>query len=117
MPLYKELLGRDSTAASVLELRAERAGHVARCDARIIGEVIRDFGGGRLSKDMVIRPEVGVDQLAKPGDYMAAGAVLVRLHAPDARAAETMKTRLATAFLLTDEAIVPTSLIVESIKA
>lgn len=103
LPLYHQMLGGDTTAASVVELRAERAGYVARCDARIIGEVIRDFGGGRLNKDTVIRPEIGVDRLAKTGEHLTKGALMARLHAVDIRTGEVMRARLALAFRLTDE--------------
>ena len=52
----------------VVELKAEKSGFVSRCDARIIGEVIRDLGGGRLTKESGINYDVGIDRLAKPGE-------------------------------------------------
>jgi len=39
-------------------VKSEKAGYVSKCDARIIGEVIRDIGGGRLTKDSTINFEV-----------------------------------------------------------
>src|ERR1017187_5044596 len=44
---FNEKLQLDSTAKIVAEIKSEKAGHVSKCDARIIGEVIRDLGGGR----------------------------------------------------------------------
>src|ERR1051325_3104471 len=51
---FQRKLARDHTAPVVVELKATRTGFVSECDARIIGEVIRDLGGGRLTKDSVI---------------------------------------------------------------
>ncbi len=102
MHRYRELLGRDTLADTVVELRAERAGYVARCDARIIGEAIRDFGGGRLNKNTVIRPEVGVDQLAKPGQRLEKGHLIARIHAANKEAGEVMCHRIASAFCLSE---------------
>lgn len=69
------------TAPSVLTCRAAEKGFVTRCDARLIGEIIRDLGGGRLSRGATIDPEVGVDELAKPGDAIKINSVLGRIHA------------------------------------
>src|SRR5262249_37049379 len=42
---FQQKLARDHTAPVVLELRAEESGFVSKCDARLVGEVIRDLGG------------------------------------------------------------------------
>lgn len=114
---YRELLGRDTTAASVLELRAEGGGFVVRCDARIIGEVVRDFGGGRLTRETVIRPEVGLDRLAKPGEPIQTGGVLARIHATSAAEGNRMSSRLAAAFEFSMEDPVVRSELPEVIEA
>lgn len=95
---FDRKLSRDSTAAVVFELKSPRAGFVSRCDARIIGEVVRDLGGGRLTKESSINYDVGVDRLAKPGERVAKNAVLARIHAAGGRDAKVAATRLATAF-------------------
>ena len=63
-------------APVVREVTALHAGVVVRCDAQAIGELVRDLGGGRQTKADTIDPAVGVDQLAKPGEELTAGAVL-----------------------------------------
>ncbi len=100
---FNRKLTRAHTAPSVVEIKADRSGFVAKCDARIIGEVIRDLGGGRLTKDSVINFDVGVDQLAKPGESAKAGAVLARVHAADAAQAESAARRLVAAFVVAGE--------------
>lgn len=95
---FHRKLASDTTAPVVQELEADTAGYVAQCDARIIGEVIRDLGGGRLTKDAVIQPEVGADRIAKPGEPAKPGAVLARIHAADAAQAALAVGRIRTAF-------------------
>ncbi len=95
---FNRKLARDHTAPVVVELKAPRAGFVSRCDARLIGEVIRDLGGGRLTKDSAIHYEVGMDRMAKPGDRVEAGSVLARIHAANRAQADAARVRLKTAF-------------------
>jgi len=99
---YHARLELDHLAPAVLELKATRAGFLTRCDARLIGEVIRELGGGRLTTASVIHPEVGVDRLAKPGEPVQAGDTLARLHARTESEAETARRRLADAFEISD---------------
>jgi pyrimidine-nucleoside phosphorylase len=89
---------RDSNAKVVVEVKAEKAGYVSKCDARIIGEVIRDLGGGRLTKESAINYDVGMDSIAKPGERIGKSAVLCRIHATDTTQAKAAIARLKTAF-------------------
>jgi thymidine phosphorylase len=95
---FNKKLKLDSTAPVVLELKSSRAGFVSRCDARIVGEVIRDLGGGRLTKESQINFDVGVDQIAKPGGRVEKSATLCRVHAAGRTQAETACARLQSAF-------------------
>ncbi|MEI7732926.1 MAG: thymidine phosphorylase [Verrucomicrobiota bacterium] len=100
---FQRKLSQDHTAPVVRELPAPHAGYVQAVDARIVGEVVRDLGGGRLAKDSIINPDVGVDRLAKPGQKVAAREVLVRVHAAQTSEAEIALHRLATAFRIAEE--------------
>jgi pyrimidine-nucleoside phosphorylase len=95
---FNRKLALDHTAPGVLALKADRSGFIAKCDARIIGEVVRDLGGGRLTKEAVINFDVGLDQLAKPGEAVKAGSTLARIHAADRRQAKLASIRLRSAF-------------------
>lgn len=97
---FNHKLTLDSTAGAMAELTSDRAGYVSQCDARLIGEVIRDLGGGRLAQDAKIDYDVGVDRIAKPGERVEKAATLCRVHAADAAQAETAVERLAAAFHL-----------------
>ena len=98
LKVFNEKLQLDSTANVVLEIKSEKSGFISKCDARIVGEVIRDLGGGRLTKDSAINYDVGVDQIAKPGERVEKSGVLCRVHAADSAQAETTIARLQTAF-------------------
>ena len=92
---------RSHSAPIIHEIKAPRAGFIAQCDAKIIGEVIRDLGGGRLTKDSVLNYDVGVDELAKQGEKLEKNAILCRLHL--ARESDiAAQTRLQAAFEITD---------------
>jgi len=54
-PRSRKSFTKDHTAVTVVELRAVKPGYISKCDARLIGEVIRDLGGGRLTKESVIK--------------------------------------------------------------
>lgn len=86
------------TAPAVVEMKSSKAGFISKCDARIIGEVVRDLGGGRLTKESAINYDVGIDRLMKPGERVSRGAVLARIHAVDKREAAAAGEKLKTAF-------------------
>jgi thymidine phosphorylase len=95
---FNQKLALDHTAATVMELKSPRAGYVSKCDARIIGEVIRDLGGGRLTKESAIDYDVGVDRIAKPGEAVRKNSVLARIHAAGQSQAKSACARIKTAF-------------------
>jgi pyrimidine-nucleoside phosphorylase len=116
IPAFNRKLALDSTAKIVVEVKAEKSGCISKCDARIIGEVIRDLGGGRLTKDSAINYDVGVDQIAKPGERVEKNGGLCRVHAADSVAAKAATTRLKTAFKISAKRPAKTPLIVEIIR-
>jgi len=109
-------LKTEVTAPVVRELTAARAGFVTRCDARVIGEVVRELGGGRLTREAEINPEVGVDRLAKPGQRVAAQSLLARIHAADEAQAEAARQRLERAFAIRDRRIKASPLVAETVS-
>lgn len=97
---FNRKLALDHIAPVAVALKANRAGLVSRCGARLIGEVVRDLGGGRLTKESTINHDVGLDQLAKPGEAVKAGSTLARIHAADRAQAEAACARLKGAFAI-----------------
>ena len=110
---FNQKLACDHTAPVVVELKAAKSGFVSRCDARIIGEVIRDLGGGRLTKDSVIHYDLGVDQMMKPGERVEAGGTLARIHAAKDTDAKSALARFKEAFAVSPRRPAPGKLIHE----
>jgi pyrimidine-nucleoside phosphorylase len=113
---FNRKLSLDFTAKVVVELKSERAGYISKCDARTIGEVIRDLGGGRLTKGSNINFDVGVDQIAKPGERVEKSGILCRLHAADSAQAKAALVRLKTAFEISAKRPAKIPLVVEIIQ-
>lgn len=95
---FRRKLEQDTTAPVVVELKSMTAGFLNQCNARVLGEVVRDLGGGRLTKESVINPDVGLDRIVPLGTAVAEGDLLCRIHAATAEAAEAARVRLAEAF-------------------
>ncbi len=112
---YHAKLARDTTASAVSEARAASPGFVSRCDARTIGGVIRDLGAGRLAKDAQIQYDVGIDQLAKPGERVETHGVLARIHAGDEASAWEAAKRVGEAFGIQPEPPAQSDILVETI--
>jgi pyrimidine-nucleoside phosphorylase len=105
---YRSKLARNTTPPAMLEIKASASGFVQTCNARIIGEVIRELGGGRLTKDSQIDYDVGVDSIAKPGDQVSSGSPLARIHGRSLKEAQTAAVRLQSAFSIgPDEPAIP----------
>jgi pyrimidine-nucleoside phosphorylase len=113
---FNRKLALGSAAPCILELKAQATGFVSRSDALILGEVIRDLGAGRVTKDSVINYDVGVDQLAKPGDDVQPSSILARIHAKDSAQANAACERLKSAFEISDKPPARTKLIHEVIE-
>lgn len=78
---FNRKLKLDSTAPALAQVRTDATGFVERCDAKLIGQVVRDLGGGRITKESFINYAVGVDQIRKPGEKVEVGEPLARVHA------------------------------------
>ncbi len=114
---FRRKLAKDKTAPVVVELKAKHSGFVSKCDARILGEVIRDLGGGRLTKESTINYDVGVDHLLKPGEPVKKGATLCRIHAANPKQTTAAITRLQAAFEVSSRPTKPARLVVAVIES
>jgi len=95
---YERALGRDTLAPCVREVHAVEDGWVTDCDARIVGEIVRDLGGGRRKAEDTVDARVGVDRLVKVGEKVHRGDLLARVHGPDAERTRAAAARLEKAF-------------------
>ncbi len=98
-------------AQAKLELRAERAGLVARIGCRAVGRATMLLGGGRETVDSRIDHAVGLVLHKKVGDRVDAGESLATIHLNDrGREAEVLAV-LREAFAIGDELPAPRPLI------
>lgn len=111
---FETKLKLDSTAPVVREFSMRETGYLARCDARVIGEVVRDLGGGRQTKESKIYPEVGLDQILKPNERV--NGPLCRIHARSEKDADIAEERLMSAFEVVDEEVGQFELISEIMR-
>jgi pyrimidine-nucleoside phosphorylase len=102
---YERKLARGTTAPVTLEVRAVEGGWVRSCDARAIGEVVRELGGGRLAQGDMVDGEVGVDDLVQPGERVRVGQVVARVHARRLQAGEAGVRRVAAAIAISGEPV------------
>jgi len=103
LEVFREKLASKRTAPVVRECVASEPGFVTQCDALVIGELVRELGGGRFRKEDIVDYEVGVDMLAKPGEAVSAGQVVGRVHALSRDQAEEALARLKTAIVIGPE--------------
>lgn len=103
------------SAPVVLPLQAAQSGYVAAIDARALGIVLNDLGGGRVSKQDTINPAVGLVLVAKAGDFIAADDPLLFIHASSEADARRVMPALHAAYTLTDTPAMPPPLIAETI--
>jgi len=115
LPEFDRKLALSHAAPIVSELRSPERGYVSRCDARLIGEVIRDLGGGRMTRDSAINYDVGLELAAKPGESVDANSLLARVHAASPAQAENAIARLKAAFHVSPKPPAHRSLISEII--
>lgn len=109
-------LSNPLTAPVTRELKADRSGFVSSLDARKVGGVVRDLGAGRFTKDDALDYDVGVDSLAKPGEAVASGSLIARIHARTDAGAETALARMAAAYCYADEPPAPGPLILKIMR-
>jgi thymidine phosphorylase len=98
-------------ARVVHEVRAERAGILQRLDARAVGDAVWRLGAGRARKEDPVSPSAGAVVRLKPGAPVAAGQVLLELHADDEARIPDALAALGTGIVIGDEAPAPRPLV------
>ncbi|MBK6668694.1 MAG: thymidine phosphorylase [Actinobacteria bacterium] len=96
-------------------VRAAAPGHVARIDARKVGEAAWRLGAGRARKEDPVSPIAGAVLRAVAGDRVAAGDPVIDLHLDDPTRLPAALEALAEAVTITDEAPAPRRMVHERI--
>lgn len=100
--------------ACCVEVRSPRAGYINDVDAREIGKIVLQLGGGRTSVADAIDFSAGVDCLVQQGEYVEKGGVLMRLCACDAQRVDAVRVRTQAAVQLADAKPEPQPLIIDN---
>lgn len=91
---------RSPIQAFALPITASGSGTISSCNARIIGEVVRDLGGGRANKDSVLDLNVGIADMKKPGERVEKGQNLCMLYARNETEATANAQRTCSAWII-----------------
>ena len=67
---------------------------VSKIDARTIGQIVLDLGGGRQAKEDIIDPSVGLELHVEVGSRLVDGQPLATIHARSQSEAESALTKL-----------------------
>jgi pyrimidine-nucleoside phosphorylase len=100
-------------APCVRTLEAPTDGYVADVDARVVGEAVREMGGGRFRIEDSIDPAAGVVLHVKRGDRVSAGDPLLEIHAAGEDAARIAGRALSTAIFISGDRIERPPLVLE----
>ncbi|MGH2542852.1 MAG: thymidine phosphorylase [Ardenticatenaceae bacterium] len=104
---YVESPERLPRAPVIRTISAPRSGTVAQINAREVGTVVVELGGGRTKKGDPIDHSVGVILCATVGDTLQAGAPLFELHAASEDDFRAARERLLGAITWSDEPVEP----------
>jgi pyrimidine-nucleoside phosphorylase len=88
------------TAANKVVVSSTSAGTVSGIDCEKIGMASLVLGGGRATKEDVIRPAVGITVHKKVGDRVAAGESLCTLHYDNDDHLDESRSMVATAYTI-----------------
>ena len=80
----------------------DASGYVADLDALAIGHAAVDLGAGRRTKEEDVDPVAGLSALKKPGDPIAPGDVLARLHTRTPEAVDAVRAAVRDAYTVAD---------------
>ena len=99
-------------AERIIPVVSPRDGYV-RVDALKLGELVRDLGGGRKSKEDQIDPAVGIELLVRTGDIVSANAPCCRVNSNGKIDDDIAVERALDAFEITDSPIEPQELFID----
>ncbi|MCC6170177.1 MAG: thymidine phosphorylase [Caldilineaceae bacterium] len=108
---------RLSAAPVQMIVPTPKGGTVQRVDARGLGLVAVDLGGGRQKKGDPIDHRVGLMLHAKVGDRLEPGAPLCTMHAADEAAGAALHNRVQSAFHLVDTPVEALPVVYERVAA
>jgi pyrimidine-nucleoside phosphorylase len=99
----------ESRPQAVVEVPDTAGPYVTDLDALTVGQAAVATGAGRQTKEDEVDPTAGFSALRKPGDAVASGDVLARIHTKRTEDLDVLRERLLAAYSFGDEPPEPTS--------
>lgn len=99
---YLKDLNKFKKAKYIYEVKAHKNGYVHELNARIIGEVARDLGAGRIKKEDIIDYEAGIVLNKKVGNKVAVGEILAEIHTNKEDIIKEAEERILNAYEIKD---------------
>jgi len=99
------------TAPERLDIVAERDGSVVEVRPRVLGEGVIALGGGRVRVEDGIDAGVGFEILVRPGDPVATGDRIARVHARDASGLEVGRRAVVASIVLGEASSEPPAML------
>ncbi|MGV6851540.1 MAG: thymidine phosphorylase [bacterium] len=96
---------------------AQQSGYVHSMNARQVGMLIVELGGGRINPQDKIDPAVGLSQFAKIGERVEPDQPLAMVHAQSEDQANDIAKKLNRIIQISTEKVDPPSLLIETIHA
>ena len=112
LDLDDDSLGLERAPVSRI-IPSPRSGFVARIDTRIIGDAVREMGGGRRDPGDEIDGRVGFVMLRKKGELAEKGEGIFEVHAPNDVAAERAARRVLDTMELSDTPVAPVDIFLD----
>ena len=88
----------DSDPVAAVRAPDDATGYVADLDALAVGHAAVDLGAGRRTKEDAVDPVAGLSALKKPGDPVAPGDVLARLHTGTPESVDAVRDAVRDAY-------------------
>jgi len=98
-----------------VDLVAPRDGVLASMDARALGLVVVELGGGRRRASDTVDPRVGLSDIQPLGSLLRAGDPLLRVHAASAAQAQAACQSLLASITLADDAAPVGPVVIETL--
>jgi len=92
----------DSASVAEVEIPAGTDGYVEDLDALSIGQAAVELGAGRQTKEESVDPVAGLTELKKPGDAVAEGEVLARLHSSESPDLDAVRAAVRQAYTFSE---------------
>lgn len=116
-PAALERPGRLRGAGCAVEvILASRPGWVGEVDAMACARAAFALGAGRTRAELPVDPGVGLEVLVRPGDEVAVGQPLVRVHHREGRALDEAIARMQAGIVVAEAPVAPGPLVIGRVE-